>query len=109
MNSPKIRYYLDGRVHSDWVEVVVGEAVVVARLQKVEDGTIQWVDQSGLALGQTDHITHGHEADESRQEGGKGAGGVQARDTPKRQTRARQGSQSEKPQTSNRNRAKRSG
>jgi hypothetical protein len=64
--TPKIRYYLDGRVHSDWVEVVVGEAVVVARLQKVEDGTIQWVDQSGLPLGQTDCLTHAQEDGESR-------------------------------------------
>ena len=97
MNSPKIRYYLDGRVHSDWVEVVVGEAVVVARLQKVEDGTIQWVDQSGLPLGQTDCITHGQEADESRQESGEGDGGVQAGNTAKRQTRSRKRPQGEKP------------
>ena len=97
MNSPKIRYYLDGRVHSDWVEVVVGEAIVVARLQKLEDGTIQWVDQSGLALGQTDRITHAQEDGESRHEGGKGAGGVQAGNTAKRQTRSRQGSQGKKP------------
>ena len=97
MKSPKIRYYLDGRVHSDWVEVVVGEAVVVARLQKVEDGTIQWVDQSGLPLGQTDCITHGQEADESRQEGCQGDGGVQAWNPAKRQTRPRQRPQGEKP------------
>ena len=66
MNSPKIRYYLDGRVHSDWVEVAVGDGVVVARLQKVEDGTIQWVDQSGLPLGQTDCLTHAQEDGETR-------------------------------------------
>ena len=97
MENPRLRYYLDGRVHSDWVEVAVGEAVVVARLQKVEDGTIQWVDQSGLPLGHTERITHGQEADESRQEGGKGDGGVQTRNTAKRQTRSRQRSQSKKP------------
>jgi len=76
MENPKIRYYLDGRVHSDWVEVTVGEAVVVARLQKVEDGTIQWVDQSGLPLGQTERITHAQEDGQSGQEGGEGDGGV---------------------------------
>ena len=97
MENPKIRYYLDGRVHSDWVEVAVGEAVVIARLQKVEDGTIQWVDQSGLPLGQTERTTHGQETDESRQESGEGNGRVQARNTPKRQTRSRQGSQGKKP------------
>ena len=97
MKNPKIRYYLDGRVHSDWVEVVVGEAVVVARLQKVEDGTIQWVDQSGLPLGQTDCLTHAQEDGESRQEGCQGDGGVQAGNTAKRQTRSRQGSQGKKP------------
>ena len=67
MENPRLRYYLDGRVHSDWVEVAVGEAVVVARLQKVEDGTIQWFDQSGLPLGQTDCITHGQETNQSRE------------------------------------------
>ena len=97
MKNPKIRYYLDGRVHSDWVEVAVGEAVVVARLQKVEDGTIQWVDQSGLPLGQTERITHAQEDGQSGQEGGEGDGGVQAGHTAKRQTRSRQRSQGEKP------------
>ena len=97
MENPKIRYYLEGRVHSDWVEVAVGEAVVVARLQKVEDGTIQWVDQSGLPLGQTERITHAQENGESGQEGGQGDGGVQAGHTAKRQTRSRQGSQGKKP------------
>ena len=97
MKSPKIRYYLDGRVHSDWVEVVVGEAVVVARLQKVEDGTIQWVDQSGLPLGHTERITHAQEDGESRQEGGQGDGGVQAGHPAKRQARPRKRSQGEKP------------
>ena len=97
MNSPKIRYYLDGRVHSDWVEVAVGEAVVVARLQKVEDGTIQWVDQSGLPLGQTDCLTHAQEDGQTGQESGEGDGGVQAGNTAKRQTRSRQGSQGKKP------------
>ena len=97
MENPKIRYYLDGRVYSDWVEVVVGEAVVVARLQKVEDGTIQWVDQSGLPLGQTERITHAQEDGQSGQEGGEGDRGVQAGHTAKRQTRSRQRSQGEKP------------
>ena len=96
MENPKIRYYLDGRVYSDWVEVAVGEAVVVARLQKVEDGTIQWVDQSGLPLGQTERITHAQEDGQSGQEGGEGDGGVQAGHTAKRQTRSRQRSQGEK-------------
>lgn len=97
MENPKIRYYLDGRVHSDWVEVAVGEGVVAARLQKVEDGTIQWVDQSGLPLGQTERTTHAQEDGESRQENGEGDGGVQAGNTAKRQTRSRQGSQGKKP------------
>ena len=97
MENPKIRYYLDGRVYSDWVEVAVGEAVVVARLQKVEDGTIQWVDQSGLPLGQTERITHAQEDGQSGQEGGEGDGGVQAGHTAKRQTRSRKRPQGEKP------------
>ena len=97
MDNPRLRYYLDGRVHSDWVEVAVGEGVVAARLQKVEDGTIQWVDQSGLPLGQTERITHAQEDGESRQEGCQGDGGVQTGHTAKRQTRSRQGSQGKKP------------
>jgi hypothetical protein len=97
MENPKIRYYLDGRVHSDWVEVAVGEAVVVARLQKVEDGTIQWVDQSGLPLGHTERITHAQEDGQSGQEGSEGDGGVQAGNLAKRQTRSRKRSQGEKP------------
>lgn len=97
MENPRLRYYLDGRVHSDWVEVVVGEAVVVARLQKVEDGTIQWVDQFGLPLGQTDCLTHAQEDGQSGQKGGEGDGGVQAGYPAKRQTRSRKRSQGEKP------------
>ena len=97
MENPKLRHYTDGRVHSDWTEVVVGEAVVIARLQKVEDGTIQWVDQSGLALSETDRITHGQKANESRKEDVQGAGRVQARDTQHRQTRTRQRTQGKKP------------
>jgi len=97
MENPKIRYYLDGRVHSDWVEVAVGEAVVVARLQKVEDGTIQWVDQSGLPLGHTERITHAQEDGQSGQKDCQGDGGVQAGHPAKRQTRTRKRSQGEKP------------
>lgn len=96
METPRLRYYLDGRVQSDWTEVVVGEAVVVARLQKVEDGTIQWVDQSGLPLGHTESFTHGQETNESRQESGEGDGGVQTRNPAKRQTGSRQGSKGKK-------------
>jgi hypothetical protein len=85
MENPKLRYYLDGRVHSDWVEVAVGEAVVVARLQKVEDGTIQWVDQSGLSLGQTDRLTHAEENGRNQQEGSQADGGVQGKRSKNRQ------------------------
>lgn len=97
METPKIRYYLDGRVHSDWTEVTIGGVAVIARLQKVEDGSIQWVDQSGLALKQTDCMTHAKENDESRQESSKDNGRVQARDTQHRQTRTRQRTESKKP------------
>jgi len=97
MENPRLRYYLDGRVHSDWIEVAVGEAVVVARLQKVEDGSIQWVDQSGLPLGHTECLTHGQKADESRQESGEGDGGVQAGHAEHGQTRTRKRSQGKKP------------
>jgi len=97
MENPKIRYYLDGRVHSDWVEVAVGDGVVVARLQKVEDGTIQWVDQSGLPLGQTERITHAQEDGQSGQESGEGDAGVQAGHPAKRQTGSRKRSAGKKP------------
>ena len=97
MENPKIRYYLDGRVHSDWVEVAVGEAVVVARLQKVKDGTIQWVDQSGLPLGQTERITHAQEDGKSGQKSGEGDGGVQTGHPAKRQARPWKRPQGEKP------------
>jgi hypothetical protein len=63
----------------------------------VEDGTIQWVDQSGLPLGQTERITHAQEDGESGQKGGEGDGGVQAGNTAKRQTRTRKRPQGEKP------------
>ena len=85
MDLPIIRRYLDGRVQSDWVEVAYGEAVIEARLQKLDDDSIGWVDKSGLKL---DHLPlpHGQETDQSRKEDRQGDERVQSRDIEKRQT-----------------------
>ena len=96
MDLPKIRYYLDGRVYSDWVEVEHGEAIIEARLQKLDDGGIGWVDKSGLKL---DHLPlpHGQETDESRKEDRQGDEGVQGGRTAQRQARKGQRPRGQKP------------
>lgn len=85
MNLPKIRYYLDGRVHSDWVEIECGEAMCIARLQKCDDGQIHWVDQSGLKLDQLLEPS-GQSQIEEGTESQQSDAGVQSGNTAQRQT-----------------------
>ena len=96
MDLPVIRRYLDGRVQSDWVEIPYGEAVIEARLQKLDDGNIGWVDKSGLKL---DHLPlpHGQETDQSRKEDRQSDERVQGRPASQRQTRKGQRSGRQKP------------
>lgn len=96
MELPVIRYYLNGRIYSDWVEVNYGEAVIEARLQKLDDGTIGWADRSGLKL---DHLPlpHGQKADQSRKENRQSDERVQGRATAQRQTRKGQRPRGQKP------------
>ena len=96
MDLPVIRRYLDGRVQSDWVEVAYGEAVIEARLQKLDDDSIGWVDKSGLKL---DHLPlpNGQETNQGRKEDRQGDERVQGRNTEKRQARSRQRSGRQKP------------
>ena len=96
MDLPRIRYYLDGRVQSDWVEVPYGEAVIEARLQKLDDGNIGWVDRSGLKLNHLP-LPNGQETDESRKEDRQGDEGVQGRSPAQRQARKGQRSGRKKP------------
>lgn len=96
MDLPVIRRYLDGRVQSDWVEIPYGEAVIEARLQKLDDGSIGWVDKSGLKL---DHLPlpDGQETDQGREENRQSNERVQGRNPEKRQARSRQRSGRQKP------------
>lgn len=96
MDLPVIRRYLDGRVQSDWVEIPYGEAVIEARLQKLDDGNIGWVDKSGLKL---DHLPlpDGQETDQGRKENRQSDERVQGRNSEKRQDRPRQRSNRQKP------------
>ena len=95
MDLPVIRRYLDGRVQSDWVDVPCGEAIIEARLQKLDDGTIGWVDKSGLKL---DYLPspHGQEADQGREENRQSDERIQGGHVEKRQTRPRQRSNRKK-------------
>lgn len=94
MELPKVRYYLDGRIYSDWVEVEYGEAMITARLQLLSDGTIGWADQSGLELIYLPKPS-GKETDQSREENRQGDERVQGGDAPKRQARSRKRSKSQ--------------
>lgn len=69
---------------------------VLARKVTLEDGTVQWRNKFGLALGQVEPINvKGNQ--ETGKEGGKGDAGVQGGDAKKRQARTRKGTEGKKP------------
>ena len=95
MDLPSLRHFRDTGISSDPVEALVGEAWVPAIY--TDKG---WATADGLSL-----LTGIQEWRNGKEEGqgGEGNGRVQAGDTPKRQTRPRQGAKSQKPQAGNRN------
>ena len=93
MDQPTIRYYLDGRIQSDWVEV----DGIEARIQKLDDNTLGWVDRSGVKLEHLPVLDHGQKADRRPEEGGQGDERIQGGNSSKRQARPRQGSKGKKP------------
>lgn len=101
MANPDLRYtYADGRMASEFMPCVIGEAMVDARLMRYSDGSEMWFDRAGLALPQL--LQHdGEENDQSRQ----GDEGVQGGNPAHRQTGSRKRSSGKKPQASDRNRA----
>lgn len=105
MELPKVRYYLDGRIHSDWVDIEYGEAVITARLQLLEDGRIGWADKSGLELTHLPLPSDGEKTNQSREEDRQGDERVQSREAKKRQAGTRKRTSRKKPQAGDSNRA----
>ena len=95
MDLPSLRHFRNTGIYSDAVEALVGEAWVQAVY--TDKG---WATADGLSL-----LTGIQEWRNGKEEGqgGEGDGRVQAGDTPKRQTRTRQGAKGQKPQAGNRN------
>ena len=95
MDLPSLRHFRNTGIYSDPVEALVGEAWVQAVY--TDKG---WATADGLSL-----LTGIQEWRNGKEEGqgGEGDGRVQAGDTPKRQTRTRQGAKGQKPQAGNRN------
>jgi len=69
---------------------------VLARKVILEDGTVQWRNKFGLALGQVEPI-NGKKANQSGKEDQQSDGGVQGGDAKKRQARTRKGTEGKKP------------
>ena len=93
MESPSLRHFRDGYVYSDPIYALVGETWINAiytnegwftpDMATKLDAVTQWRD--------------GEEADQGRQEDRQGDERVQSRNAEKRQARARQRSNREKP------------
>ena len=77
---------------------------VLARQVKLEDGTLQWRNKFGLALGQVEPI-NGKGDQKAAKEDRKGNGGVQGGEAKKRQAGTGKGTQGKKPQPSGSNRS----
>jgi len=69
---------------------------VLARQVKLADGTLQWRNKFGLALGQVEPI-NGKAKPQAAKEGGESDGGVQGGNAKKRQAGTGKGSQGKKP------------
>ena len=69
---------------------------VLARQVRLADGTLQWRNKFGLALGQVEPI-NGKGNVKAAKEGGQGNGGVQSGDAKKRQAGTGKGTQGKKP------------
>jgi hypothetical protein len=69
---------------------------VLARQVKLADGTLQWRNKFGLALGQVEPI-NGKAKQQAAKEGGEGNEGVQGGNVKKRQAGTGKGSQGKKP------------
>lgn len=85
--------YLDGRKTTEFML----HDGIEARYVQHPDGTSGWYDRKGVALEQIPAAANGQETDSSPKEGEQGDVRVQSRNTPKRQTRPRQGSKGQKP------------
>ncbi len=99
MDLPSLRHFQEQKIFSDPVEALIGEAWVPA----IYTNKGWMTADGGNMLGDVQEWRNGKEDDGSAKEGGQGDGRVQAGDTPKRQTRTRQGSKGQKPQAGNRN------
>jgi len=83
---------------SDLVAVLVGDQLMLARKITLDDGSTQYRNKFGLALDGAKEVDGESKpkAAKSRQSNER----VQGGDAPKRQSRARKGAQSKKPQAS---------
>jgi hypothetical protein len=69
---------------------------VLARQVRLADGTLQWRNKFGLALGQVESI-NAKAKQQAAKEGGEGDEGIQGGNAKKRQTGTGKGSQGKKP------------
>ena len=92
METPSLRHFRDGKIYSDPVLVVFGEACIPA---VYTDSGWQTVD--GTKLDAVTEWCNGQEADQSRKEDRQGDEGVQGRSPAQRQARPRQRSGRQKP------------
>ena len=97
MDLPDLRHFTPTTISSDPVEALVGEAWVPAIY--TSNG---WITADGANLLADIHEwRHAKEDDASAKESEQGTVGVQSRNTQKRQTRPRQRTKSQKPETGN--------
>lgn len=88
---------------SDLVAVLVGDQLMLARKITLADGSTQYRNKFGLALDGAKEVNG--ESKPKTAKSRQSNAGVQGGDAPKRQSRARKGAQSKKPQASSGDRA----
>lgn len=92
METPSLRHFRDGKIYSDPVLVVFGEACIPAVY--TDSG---WETVDGTKLDAVTEWCNGQEADQSRKEDRQSNGRVQSRPTAQRQARKGQRSGRQKP------------
>ena len=88
---------------SDLVAVLMGDQLMLARKITLDDGSTQYRNKFGLALDGAKEVDG--ESKPKTAKSRQSNAGVQGGDAPKRQSRARKGAQSKKPQASSSDRA----
>ena len=92
METPGLRHFRDGKIYSDPVLVVFGEACIPAVY--TDSG---WETVDGTKLDAVTEWCNGQEADQGREENRQSDERIQGRNPEKRQARPRQRSNRKKP------------